>query len=179
MSSPTPRLCRHQASSTGTGASRGWLWQTAAGADSTAGEDAQTLGGAACRRCRGSLLVQFSHLARPGHRGPDVTARFAVLRGPGLNREDVHIADSQIQVLGKGKKIRVLPLTSESLDLLDHLLRLERPRDCGRPVRFSQRASPRQPHDTRRSAFLVPLSPATTAWRKPTRTGFGIPLLPT
>jgi integrase/recombinase XerD len=48
-----------------------------------------------------------------------------------LNREDVHIADSQIQVLGKGKKIRVLPLTSESLDLLDHYLRLERPRNCG------------------------------------------------
>jgi integrase len=48
-----------------------------------------------------------------------------------LNREDVHIADSQIQVLGKGKKIRVLPLTPESLDLLDHYLRLERPRNCG------------------------------------------------
>jgi integrase/recombinase XerD len=48
-----------------------------------------------------------------------------------LNREDVHTADSQIQVLGKGKKIRVLPLTPESLDLLDHYLRLERPRNCG------------------------------------------------
>jgi integrase len=51
-----------------------------------------------------------------------------------LNREDVHIADSQIQVLGKGKKIRILPLTPESLDLLDHYLRLERPRNCGPPL---------------------------------------------
>lgn len=48
-----------------------------------------------------------------------------------LNRDDVHVADSQIQVLGKGKKIRVLPLTTESLDLLDHYLQLERPRNCG------------------------------------------------
>jgi integrase len=48
-----------------------------------------------------------------------------------LNPEDIHIADSQIQVLGKGKKIRILPLTPESLDLLDHYLRLERPRNCG------------------------------------------------
>jgi site-specific recombinase XerD len=51
-----------------------------------------------------------------------------------LNREDVHVADSQIQVLGKGKKIRFLPLTSESLDLLDHYLRLERPRTCGQAL---------------------------------------------
>jgi site-specific recombinase XerD len=48
-----------------------------------------------------------------------------------LNRDDVHVADSQIQVLGKGKKIRVLPLTHESLDLLAHYLQLERPRNCG------------------------------------------------
>jgi integrase/recombinase XerD len=51
-----------------------------------------------------------------------------------LNREDVHVADSQIQVLGKGKKIRVLPLTRESLDLLDHYLRLERPPHCGQTL---------------------------------------------
>ena len=48
-----------------------------------------------------------------------------------LNREDVQIPDSQIQVLGKGKRIRVLPLTSESVELLDHYLRLERPPHCG------------------------------------------------
>jgi integrase len=47
-----------------------------------------------------------------------------------LNRDDVNVADSQIQVLGKGKKIRVLPLTPESLDLLDHYLQLERPSNC-------------------------------------------------
>ena len=45
----------------------------------TTGEDTQTLDGAAGRRCRGALLVQFSHLARLGNRGPDVTARLAVM----------------------------------------------------------------------------------------------------
>jgi integrase len=48
-----------------------------------------------------------------------------------LNREDVHIPDSQIQVLGKSKKIRMLPLTRESLDLIIHYLHLERPPYCG------------------------------------------------
>jgi site-specific recombinase XerD len=60
-----------------------------------------------------------------------------------LNREDVHIADSQIQVLGKGKKIRLLPLTRESLDLLDHYLRLERPPHCGQALFVSLKGSAR------------------------------------
>jgi site-specific recombinase XerD len=51
-----------------------------------------------------------------------------------LNRDDVHIPESQIQVLGKGKKIRVLPLSPESLDLIDHYLRLERPPNCGQAL---------------------------------------------
>ena len=93
------------------------LWQTAPGADSTTGEDAEAHGGAVVARCGGSLLVQLPHLARLGHRGPDVTARLAVLRGPGPQPRGRPYPDSQIQVLGKGKKIRVLPLTRESLDL--------------------------------------------------------------
>jgi integrase len=60
-----------------------------------------------------------------------------------LNREDVHIADSQIQVLGKGKKIRLLPLTRESLDLLDHYLRLERPPHCGQALFVSLKGAAR------------------------------------
>ena len=56
-----------------------------------------------------------------------------------LNREDVHIPDCQIQVLGKGKKIRMLPLTSESLDLIIHYLHLERPPTVAKPYSFPSR----------------------------------------
>jgi integrase/recombinase XerD len=48
-----------------------------------------------------------------------------------LNREDVQLPESQIRVLGKGKKIRVLPLARESVELLNHYLSLERPPHCG------------------------------------------------
>src|SRR5271168_3498417 len=40
----------------------------------------------------------------------------------------------QIRVLGKGKKIRVLPLDHDSVKLLDHYLYLERPPQCGLPL---------------------------------------------
>jgi site-specific recombinase XerD len=48
-----------------------------------------------------------------------------------LNHEDVQLPESQIRVLGKGKRIRVLPLTRESVELLNHYLSLERPPGCG------------------------------------------------
>jgi integrase len=48
-----------------------------------------------------------------------------------LNREDVQLPESQIRVQGKGKRIRVLPLTPETVELLDHYLSLERPPRCG------------------------------------------------
>ncbi len=48
-----------------------------------------------------------------------------------LNREDVQLAESRICVHGKGNKIRLLPLASETVQLLDHYLRLERPTTCG------------------------------------------------
>ena len=51
-----------------------------------------------------------------------------------LNREDVQFPDSQIRVLGKGKRIRVLPLARESVELLDHYLSLERPPLCGQAL---------------------------------------------
>jgi integrase len=44
-----------------------------------------------------------------------------------LNREDVSFTEAQIRVHGKGNKTRFLPLAPESVQLLDHYLRLERP----------------------------------------------------
>jgi integrase len=49
----------------------------------------------------------------------------------GLNCEDILLSESQIRVLGKGNKVRVLPLASDTVLLLDHYLRLERPAKCG------------------------------------------------
>jgi integrase len=51
-----------------------------------------------------------------------------------LNRDDVQLSDSQIRVLGKGKRVRVLPLTRESVELLDHYICLERPPRCGQAL---------------------------------------------
>ena len=48
-----------------------------------------------------------------------------------LNCEDVLLSESEMRVLGKGRKTRVLPLASETVLLLDHYLRLERPLQCG------------------------------------------------
>ncbi len=51
-----------------------------------------------------------------------------------LNREDVQFPDVQIRVQGKGKRVRVLPLGRESVELLDHYLSLERPPRCGQAL---------------------------------------------
>jgi integrase/recombinase XerD len=48
-----------------------------------------------------------------------------------LNLEDLLLAEAQIRVRGKGSKIRFLPLAPETIDLLDHYMRLERPDGCG------------------------------------------------
>ena len=48
-----------------------------------------------------------------------------------LDRDDVLLAESQMRVHGKGGKLRVLPLASDTAQLLDHYLRLERPQGCG------------------------------------------------
>ena len=52
-----------------------------------------------------------------------------------LNREDVSLPEAQIHVRGKGGKPRFLPLAPESVQLLDHYLRLERP-DVAPPPLF-------------------------------------------
>ncbi|HEV3196587.1 MAG TPA: tyrosine-type recombinase/integrase [Bryobacteraceae bacterium] len=48
-----------------------------------------------------------------------------------LNCGDVLLSESQMWVRGKGNKIRCLPLASDTILLLDHYLRLERPQQCG------------------------------------------------
>lgn len=48
-----------------------------------------------------------------------------------LNCEDVLLAESQMSVNGKGDKMRRLPLAPDTVLLLDHYLRLERPHGCG------------------------------------------------
>jgi integrase len=52
-----------------------------------------------------------------------------------LNREDVSLTEAQICVHGKGGKTRLLPLAPESIQLIDHYLRLERP-DVATPPLF-------------------------------------------
>ncbi len=44
-----------------------------------------------------------------------------------LQLEDVHFADAQIRVVGKGNKQRLLPLPTETIEVLQNYLRLERP----------------------------------------------------
>jgi site-specific recombinase XerD len=44
-----------------------------------------------------------------------------------LRLEDLHLADAQMRVLGKGNKSRVLPLPQEIIEALQNYLRLERP----------------------------------------------------
>jgi integrase/recombinase XerD len=47
-----------------------------------------------------------------------------------LNRDDLLLSEAQLRVRGKGSKLRFLPLAPESIELLDHYLRLERPNPC-------------------------------------------------
>ncbi|MGB6941956.1 MAG: tyrosine-type recombinase/integrase [Bryobacteraceae bacterium] len=44
-----------------------------------------------------------------------------------LQLEDLQLADAQMRVLGKGNKVRVLPLPQEIIEVLQNYLRLERP----------------------------------------------------
>src|SRR2546430_616697 len=47
-----------------------------------------------------------------------------------LNRDDALLSEAQLRVRGKGKKFRLLPLAPETVQLLEHYLRLERPNPC-------------------------------------------------
>jgi integrase len=60
-----------------------------------------------------------------------------------LNREDVSLTEAQIRVHGKGDKTRFLPLAPESVQLLDHYLRLERPSVATPPLFVSLKGSAR------------------------------------
>ena len=46
----------------------------------------------------------------------------------GLNEDDVLLSEAQLRVRGKGNKLRLLPLAPETVQLLDHYRRLERPK---------------------------------------------------
>jgi integrase/recombinase XerD len=48
----------------------------------------------------------------------------------GLNPEDVLLSEGQLRVRGKGGKLRFLPLAPETVQLLEHYMRLERPNPC-------------------------------------------------
>jgi len=47
-----------------------------------------------------------------------------------LNRDDLVLSVAQLRVRGKGSRLRLLPLAPETVQLLDHYLRLERPHPC-------------------------------------------------
>ena len=47
-----------------------------------------------------------------------------------LNRDDALLSEAQLRVPGKGNKFRFLPLAPETVQLLEHYLRLERPIPC-------------------------------------------------
>jgi site-specific recombinase XerD len=47
-----------------------------------------------------------------------------------LDRHDVLLSESQLRVRGKGNKLRFLPMAPETIQLLDHYIRVERPDPC-------------------------------------------------
>src|SRR3989475_12752779 len=47
-----------------------------------------------------------------------------------LNRDDALLSEAQLRVPGKGNKFRLLPLAPETVQLVEHYLRLERPNPC-------------------------------------------------
>ena len=65
-----------------------------------------------------------------------------------LNRDDVLLAEAQLRVRGKGNKLRFLPLAPESIQLLDHYLRLERPNPCSAALFVSLKGPARGAHMT-------------------------------
>jgi integrase len=76
-----------------------------------------------------------------------------------LNKDDLLLAESQIRVRGKGRKIRFLPLAPETVELLDHYLRLERPSITDTAVFVSLKGRARHAHETRGLAVTLPSSP--------------------
>jgi len=71
-----------------------------------------------------------SALRATWHRGPDAPARLRSAEVLALNRDDALLSEAQLRVPGKGNKFRFLPLAPETVQLLNHYLRLERPNPC-------------------------------------------------
>ena len=89
-----------------------------------------------------------------------------------LNCDDFIRAEAQIRVRGKGNKPRSLPLASETALLLDHYLRLERPKDCGQPLLVSLKGPARGARMTpagMRSLFRYHRRTSETALANPHR----------
>jgi integrase len=60
-----------------------------------------------------------------------------------LNRDDLLLSEGQLRVRGKGNKLRFVPLAPETIQLLDHYLRVERPDPCTVALFVSLKGSPR------------------------------------
>ena len=73
-----------------------------------------------------------------------------------LNRDDLLLSEAQLRLRGKGSKLRFLPLAPESIQLLDHYPRLERPDPCAAALFVPLQGRARITHDTRRITFPVP-----------------------
>jgi site-specific recombinase XerD len=65
-----------------------------------------------------------------------------------LNCEDVQLTESRICVHGKGNKDRLLPLAADTIRLLEHYLRLERPTGGGPALFLSLKGRARGTHIT-------------------------------
>ena len=65
-----------------------------------------------------------------------------------LNREDALLSEAQLRVRGKGNKFRFLPLAPETVQLLEHYLRLERPNPCSAALFVSLKGRQRGAHMT-------------------------------
>jgi integrase/recombinase XerD len=60
-----------------------------------------------------------------------------------LNPDDLLLSEGQVRVRGKGNKLRFLPLAPETIQLLDHYMRLERPNPCSAALFVSLKGSAR------------------------------------
>jgi integrase len=64
-----------------------------------------------------------------------------------LNPDDVLLSEGQVRVRGKGSKLRFLPLAPETVQLLDHYVRLERPNPCSAALFVSLKGPARAAHE--------------------------------
>ena len=100
-------------------------------ADATSGERAHVV--SVCGRMGSSLVLVVAAwswvLAARSRRDLPFCVFIAVGMTAGF-LGDLLLAESQLRVHGKGNKIRFSPLAPETIQLLDHYLRLERPDPC-------------------------------------------------